>query len=101
MIILLSDLLRWLSYVENSYSLNANEELLNSYYMPNHKLIEELRKVPSDWTLENDCELASFLKNNINIDGPGMLKNIVKMISVSSQKVRNPFLSGAYLILLK
>ena len=40
--------------------------------------------MPEGWTLENDNELANFLKNNINIQGPGYLKNVIRAINVFS-----------------
>jgi hypothetical protein len=55
--------------------------------LPNNELMDELAKVPDDWKLENDEELADFLKDHLNIDLPGCVKNIVKMISLSTQRV--------------
>ncbi len=49
--------------------------------------MDKTSKVPEEWTLENDEELADFLKDHLNIDLPGSVKNIVKMISLSTQRV--------------
>lgn len=79
--------LRWLLYVENIYSLTKDDESFSDKScLPNHELMNELAKVPDDWKLENDEELADFLKDHLNIDLPGCVKNIVKMISLSTQR---------------
>ena len=74
-------------YVENSYSLTKDEALIGKNFQPNHELMNQISKVPDDWKLENDEELADFLKDHLNIDLPGCVKNTVKMISLSSQRV--------------
>ena len=74
-------------YVENSYSSKKDDSLNDKNLLPNHELMDELRRVPDDWKLENDEELADFLKDHLNIDLPGCVKNIVKMISLSTQRV--------------
>ena len=50
--------------------------------------MDQLCKVPEEWKLENDEELADYIKDHLNVDLPGSIKNIVKMISLSTQRVK-------------
>ena len=75
-------------YVEKSYSLIKDESLIDKKFSPNHELMDQLCKVPEEWKLENDEELADYIKDHLNVDLPGSIKNIVKMISLSTQRVK-------------
>jgi len=45
-----------------------------------------LSEKPKDWTLENDEELADLLKEIVNTDIPGSIRNLIKSINVSTQR---------------
>lgn len=70
--------------MEASYNL-IPEDNLNERFKPNLELMQSISKVPKNWTIENDEELAELLKDIINTDTPGSIRNLIKNISVPSQ----------------
>lgn len=79
--------IKWLSFIEESYNLNKNKEMIDKYFQPNYELMNENRKIIDNWSVRNDIELVNLLKNHINIDNTGSIKHLVKNILVSSQRV--------------
>lgn len=50
--------------------------------------ISQIENTPSaNWTIDCDEELAELLKDIVNTDQPGSIRNIIKTISVSTQRV--------------
>jgi hypothetical protein len=76
-----------LSYVESSYNLVVDEDL-NERFKPNLELMKSICETPKNWTIEHDEELAELLKDIVNTDMPGSIRNLVRSISVSTQRVR-------------
>ncbi len=64
-----------------------NDHHVEELFKPNHKLMQHMNKTPDDWKFEHDEELAQYLSKNLNIDTPGSVRNIIKMISFASQRV--------------
>jgi hypothetical protein len=77
----------WISYVESSYDLSSDEKL-DSRFESNLKLMHEIAEAPKNWSIECDEELADLLKDVVNTDAPGSIRNLIKSISVSTQRVR-------------
>ncbi len=77
---------RWISYIEANYDL-CTDEKLNEKFKPNLELMKSLSEIPKNWTIENDEDLADLLKDIVNTDIPGNIRNLIKSISVSSQRV--------------
>ena len=44
-------------------------------------------ETPKNWSIECDEELADLLKDIVNTDMPGSIRNLIKSISVSTQRV--------------
>ncbi len=59
---------------------------LNENFKPNFELMSSLSEKPKDWILENDEELADLLKDIVNTDIPGSIRNLIKSINVSTQR---------------
>ena len=59
-----------MNYFEASYNLIAENNLYEKS-KPNLELMQSISKVPKNWTIENDEELAYLLKDIINTDIPG------------------------------
>ena len=49
--------------------------------------MESIREVPKNWTIECDEDLAELMKDVVNTDMPGSIRNLIKSISVSTQRV--------------
>ncbi len=48
-------------------------------------------KIPSNWTHENDEDLANLIKDHVIIDTSGCIRNLIKNVTFSSQRVRRVF----------
>lgn len=74
--------------MEVSYNLIKNQAELNEKFKPNLELMKSLSEVPKNWTNEFDEDLAELMKEYVNTDMPGSIRNLIKSISVSTQRVR-------------
>ncbi len=54
--------------------------------------MQSIRDLNKNWTIECDEELADLLKDIINTDMPGSIRNLIKSINVTSQRVSNCFI---------
>lgn len=84
---------RWLSYVEHKYNLVVDEDL-NDRFKPNLELMASICETPKNWSIECDEELAELLKDIVNTDMPGSIRNLIKSISVSTQRVTKSVLQN-------
>ncbi|CAF0837663.1 unnamed protein product [Brachionus calyciflorus] len=78
----------WIFYVENSYNLiqNEHEIVSGNKYKANLELMKQISEVPKNWSIDLDEELADMLKDYVNTDLPGSIRNFIKSISVSTQR---------------
>lgn len=51
--------------------------------------MNSLRQVPKNWSPELDDDIAEFIKEFVDTDMPGSIRNLIKNISLSSQQVKN------------
>ena len=76
--------------MESKYSL-IPEENVDEKFKPNLELMQSISKPenrPStNWTVDCDEELAELLRDQVNTDQPGSIRNLIKTISVSTQRV--------------
>ena len=49
--------------------------------------MKSICETPKNWTIEHDEELAELLKDIVNTDMPGSIRNLVRSVSVSTQRV--------------
>ena len=63
------------------------DEDLNEKFKPNFELMRSICEVPKNWSIELDEELAELLKDIVNTDMPGSIRNLIKSVSVSTQRV--------------
>ena len=84
----ISKTFRWLTYIEYNYNLVVDEDL-NERFKPNFELMNSICEVPKNWSIELDEELAELLKDIVNTDMPGSIRNLIKSVSVSTQRVIN------------
>ena len=90
----------WLAFVEASYNLvkendeggggndDAADLVADDRFRPNMALMRSLsQNLPNGWSLEHDEDLADLLKDVVNTDVPGSVRNLVKSISLSTQRV--------------
>lgn len=49
--------------------------------------MKQISEVPKNWSIDLDEELADMLKDYVNTDLPGIIRNFIKSISVSTQRV--------------
>ena len=49
--------------------------------------MSSISETPKNWTIEYDEELAELLKDIVNTDMPGSIRNLIKSVSVSTQRV--------------
>lgn len=49
--------------------------------------MKQINEIPKNWTTDLDEELAEMLKDIVNTDLPGSIRNLIKSISVSTQRV--------------
>jgi hypothetical protein len=49
--------------------------------------MKSISDVAKNWTIEFDEDLADLLKDVVNTDMPGSIRNLIKSISVSTQRV--------------
>lgn len=73
--------------MEASYNLIKNEAELNERFKPNLELMKSLSDVPKNWSSELDEDLAELIKEFVDTDMPGSIRNLIKNISLSSQQV--------------
>ena len=50
--------------------------------------MEAVSERPRNWTIECDEDLVDLLKDIVNTDIPGSIRNLIKSISVSTQRVK-------------
>lgn len=72
--------------MESRYNLNTEDDL-NDKFKANLELMKSNSRVPKNWTFENDEELAELLKDFVNTDMPGSIRNLIKSLNVSTQRV--------------
>lgn len=77
----------WLKYVEEMNDLMSNPTVINRVFKANLALMNSISQVPKDWSLCKDEDLASMLKDFINTDLPGSIRNLIRSITVSTQRV--------------
>ena len=80
----------WISYIEAKYNLVPDENI-DEKFKPNLELMQSISNIehsPTDnWSIECDEELVELLKDVVNTDMPGSIRNLIKTISVSTQRV--------------
>ena len=67
------------------------EDNIDEKFKPNIELMHSISNVehlPSlNWSIDCDEELAELLKDLVNTDMPGSIRNLIKTISVTTQRV--------------
>lgn len=69
----------------------ADQDEINERFKPNLELMKSISEVPKNWSIEFDEDLAELLKDVVNTDMPGSIRNLIKSISVSTQRVSSFF----------
>lgn len=64
-----------------------NDQELNEKFKPNLELMKSLSDAPKNWSSELDEDLAELIKEFVDTDMPGSIRNLIKNISLSSQQV--------------
>lgn len=64
-----------------------NDQELNEKFKPNLELMKSLSDTPKNWSSELDEDLAELIKEFVDTDMPGSIRNLIKNISLSSQQV--------------
>lgn len=67
--------------------LMSDATVINRVFKPNLALMKSISQVPKDWSLCKDEDLALMLKDFINTDLPGSIRNLIRSITVSTQRV--------------
>lgn len=49
--------------------------------------MKSISELPKNWSIEFDEDLIELLKDIVNTDTPGCIRNLIKSISVSTQRV--------------
>jgi hypothetical protein len=83
-------------YIESCYNLIADEDI-NEKFKPNLELMKSISEVPKNWSIEHDEDLAELLKEAVNTDMPGSIRNLIKSVSVSTQRVNIVFSESKFL----
>ncbi len=63
------------------------DESQNERFKPNLALMASICETPKNWSKDEDEELAELLKDIVNTDMPGSIRNLIKSVSVSTQRV--------------
>ncbi len=67
------------------------EDNIDDKFKPNIELMQSISMVEhlpaTNWTIDCDENLAELLKDLVNTDQPGSIRNLIKTISVSTQRV--------------
>lgn len=50
--------------------------------------MKSIRKVPKNWSPEFDEDIVELIKEFVDTDMPGSIRNLIKNISLSSQQVK-------------
>ena len=70
------------------YNLISDINSANEKFKPNLELMKQLCQVPPNWSIEFDEDLSELIKEHANTDSSGSIKNLVKNVTVSTQRVR-------------
>ncbi len=74
-------------YIEACYNLLADQQEIEERFKPNIELMRSISEVPKNWSFDFDEDLCELLKDVVNTDVPGSIRNLIKSISVSTQLV--------------
>ena len=64
----------------------ADDAVLDRF-SPNRSLMKAISEARKNWSIDLDEELAELLKDVVNTDHPGSIRNLIKSINVSTQRV--------------
>ena len=56
--------------------------------MPNLELMNSISELKKNWNADLDEDLIDLLKDHVSTDQPGSIRNLIKSISVSTQRVK-------------
>jgi hypothetical protein len=73
--------------VDAAYHLTAGQHDEQHRFKPNLELMRQVCECPANWSLEFDEDLADLIKDYANTDTSGSIKNLIKNIAVSTQRV--------------
>lgn len=49
--------------------------------------MKQVSEVPKNWSIDLDEELVEMIKDNVNTDVSGSIRNYIKSITLSTQRV--------------